>query len=57
MEMSSGRAKNEKEDKAGFTERAIMALVMEAAEMKESAIRFGVIVTALAVAHGISPDV
>jgi hypothetical protein len=55
--MSSGRAKNQNDDKAGFTERAIMALVMEAAEMKETATRFGVLVAALAVAHGISTDV
>lgn len=55
--MSSGRVVEKEDDKAGLTERAIMSLVMEAAEMKESAARFGVLVAALAVAHGISTDV
>jgi hypothetical protein len=55
--MSSGRVVEDDDDKAGLTERAIMSLVMEAAEMKEAALRFGAIVTALAVAHGISTDV
>jgi hypothetical protein len=40
-----------------FTERAIMSLVMETAEIKEMAARIVVVVAALALAHGISTEV
>lgn len=40
-----------------FNTRAIMSLVMESSEMMETARRIAVIVSALALAHGISTDV
>jgi hypothetical protein len=41
----------------GFTERAIMSLVMEATEMQKTAKRLWVVVAAVALAHGISTEV
>jgi hypothetical protein len=40
-----------------FTERAIMSLVMEMAELKETTTRLGVVLTALAVTYGVSIEV
>lgn len=40
-----------------FTERAIMSLVMEAAELKEMVMRIGAVVTALALTYGVSIDI
>ena len=43
--------------KENFTERAIMTLAMDAAEMKEMALRLHAVVGALALAYDISIDV
>jgi hypothetical protein len=52
------RRKPKKEtDAEGFTERSIMALVIEAAEIKETTLRIVAMVAALASAHGISSEV
>lgn len=53
----SERGIDKKIETNGFTERAVMALVVEAAELKEMAVRFGALVGALALAHGISTEV
>lgn len=55
--MEVRKPKETKLETDGFTERAIMSLVVEAAELKEMAMRIGVVVAALALAHGVSVEV
>jgi len=58
MERKMGDGVKQKKTRTDeFTERAIMSLVMEAAELKETAMRLIVVVAALALAHGISIDI
>lgn len=52
-----GDKKHRETGKDDFTERAIMALVMQAAELKEAVVQISVVVAALALAKGISIDV
>lgn len=53
--MSSGEKQETGTD--GFTERAIMSLVMEATELKEGTMRICAVVAALALTYGISVEV
>jgi hypothetical protein len=41
----------------GFTERAIMSLMVEATELKETILRIVAVVGALAIAHDVSTEV
>lgn len=52
-----GITEKQKETDDGFTDRAIMSLAMEAAELKETATRIATVVAALALVYGISIEV
>lgn len=49
--------KQQKTETDGFTERAIMSLVMECSELVESVKRIGAVVAALALTNGVSTEV